>query len=261
MWGSWAKRGEEPPWTQLHGSPPHASLPGVPALAPLRGASVTASTTPCTMPPALVWSADFQGQGRTAHLRLFFFFPHFSLIVVVRGEVMVPHRLYVAPWQLRPLFFCFRCLSIGSWVFFGKFSAVSPFNYVHFCCLLLHAIPGPLRVSDLLRNMARKYLWISYILSSFAITRSFFFMVNTKTQVRGACVMVQDAPQPCTSMHACCVRVRLQRDVWADIHTCPRRGSLSRQTSVQKIYKKIKMQIKKCCSITRINQSQLSLQL
>lgn len=32
-----------------------------------------------------------------------------------------------------------------------------PFNYVHFCCLLLHAVSGPLRVAHLLRNMARKY--------------------------------------------------------------------------------------------------------
>lgn len=53
--------------------------------------------------------------------------------------------------------FCFRCLSAGS-CFFGKLSTVSFFNYVHFCCLLLHAVTGPLCVPDLLCNMARKYL-------------------------------------------------------------------------------------------------------
>lgn len=62
------------------------------------------------------------------------------------------------------LFFggCDRCFSVGSG-FRGEFSAVSPFNYVHFCCLLLHAVSGPLRVSHLLRDMARKYIRIPII--------------------------------------------------------------------------------------------------
>ena len=56
-----------------------------------------------------------------------------------------------------PPLFVFRCLSEGP-CFFGKLTTVSLFNYVHFCCLLLHAVSGPLCVADLLRNMARKYL-------------------------------------------------------------------------------------------------------
>lgn len=61
-----------------------------------------------------------------------------------------------------PLFFYFRCLSLGS-CFFGKLATVSPFNYVHFCCLLLHAVSGPLCVPDLLCNMARKYLSMTFV--------------------------------------------------------------------------------------------------
>ena len=97
----------------------------------------------------------------------FFFLQQF----VVRGEVMVPvpHRLLTAPWELffqTPPLFVFRCLSEGS-CFFGKLTTVSLFNYVHFCCLLLHAVSGPLCVADLLRNMARKYLTTGVFRSSF----------------------------------------------------------------------------------------------
>lgn len=76
-------------------------------------------------------------------------------------EVMVS----TAPWELSPrrfaplLFLGFRCSSAGS-CFLGNFSTVSPVNYVHFCCFLLHAVSGPLCFPYLLRNMARKYLFI-----------------------------------------------------------------------------------------------------
>lgn len=80
-----------------------------------------------------------------------------------RVMVPVPLRLLAAPWQLSPwppfvsLSSCFRCLSAGSRASLRKLSAVFLFNYVHFCCLLLHAVSGPLRVSDLLCNMACEY--------------------------------------------------------------------------------------------------------
>lgn len=63
--------------------------------------------------------------------------------------------------------FCFRCFSTGL-CFSGKLSTVSPINYVYVCCLLLHAFSGPVRIPDLLCNMARKYLRIFAILVSLA---------------------------------------------------------------------------------------------
>lgn len=81
-------------------------------------------------------------RGRTAHLRVFNFhliwFFSFQQLVVVRGEVMVGHRLLVAPWELRPLLFSFRCLSTGS-CFLGDyppFPRSIMFTFAAFCYML-----------------------------------------------------------------------------------------------------------------------------
>lgn len=62
----------------------------------------------------------------------------FQQLVVVKGEVMVGHRLLVASWELRPLLFSFRCLSTGS-CFLGDyppFPRLIMFTFAAFCYML-----------------------------------------------------------------------------------------------------------------------------
>lgn len=80
------------------------------------------------------------GDARLIFVFLIFIFIFFSFqqLVVVRGEVMVGHRLLVAPWQLRPLLFSFRCLSTGS-SFLGDyppFPRSIMFTFAAFCYML-----------------------------------------------------------------------------------------------------------------------------
>lgn len=124
-------------------------------------------------------------------------------------------RLLMTPWELSswlppPLFFspsfCFRCFSTGS-CFSGKLSTVSPINYVYFCCLLLHAFSGAVRVPDLLCNMARKYPRICVVLVSFASVCDNQRMVSSGifAQVWYFCVIVLNCPQHCTFINCRCI--------------------------------------------------------
>lgn len=118
----------------------------------------------------------------------------------VRTFFLPPHPLFFSPS------FCCRCFSTGS-CFSGKLSTVSPINYVYLCCLLLHAFFGPVRVPDLLCNMACKYPRIRVILVSFASVCDNQRMVSSGVfaQVWYFCVIGLNCPQHCTFIHCRCI--------------------------------------------------------